>query len=428
MTAEIAVLNRSGVALAADSAVTIGPRGDKIWTSADKLFQLSEADPIGIMVYGNADFVGIPWETVIKTYRREHGHASLETVEDHARRFFSYLSKNEVLFPTARQDRSALGLVRLLWLGIREHTRKVIDKEAEKRNGLNENEIPEVVNTSIATFVRLMRARPAIPGMTTALRERIRGRLRVELKRIRDELFDSLPMSSSAKRALLSIAVLMLTRQWLTMGKAGVVFAGFGSREFLPAVHAYEVESMIENVPRVGDVDSSVIDDDMTATIVPFAQQEMVHAFMNGIDPRLLSFMQKSSRDLFVTTFDSVTSLVKTSAPNVATQIDLLRGRLEHLVTALHSDWKAQCQNYWDPVMSNIGTLPKDELAAMAEAFVNLTKFRRRVTNERETVGGPIDVAVITKGDGFIWVKRKHYFDPQLNPRFFTRYQRRSEQ
>jgi len=67
--------------------------------------------------------------------------------------------------------------------------------------------------------------------------------------------------------------------------------------------------------------------------------------------------------------------------------------------------------------------LLKDELAAMAEALVNLTKFKRRVSTARETVGGPIDVAVITKGDGFVWVKRKHYFSPDLNPRVIARYQ-----
>ncbi len=71
-----------------------------------------------------------------------------------------------------------------------------------------------------------------------------------------------------------------------------------------------------------------------------------------------------------------------------------------------------------------VASLPKDELASMAEAFVNLTSFRRKVTPEMETVGGPIDVAVITKGDGFIWIRRKHYFDPELNPQFFVNYYR----
>lgn len=66
--------------------------------------------------------------------------------------------------------------------------------------------------------------------------------------------------------------------------------------------------------------------------------------------------------------------------------------------------------------------LPKDELAAMAESLVNLTSFRRKLSMGAETVGGPIDVAIISKGDGFIWVKRKHYFSPELNQHFFANY------
>ncbi len=66
--------------------------------------------------------------------------------------------------------------------------------------------------------------------------------------------------------------------------------------------------------------------------------------------------------------------------------------------------------------------LPKDELSAMAEALVSLTSFKRKVTMGSETVGGPIDVAVISKGDGFVWIKRKHYFKAELNPQFFANY------
>jgi hypothetical protein len=46
---------------------------------------------------------------------------------------------------------------------------------------------------------------------------------------------------------------------------------------------------------------------------------------------------------------------------------------------------------------------------------------KEKVTQPTQSVGGPIDVAVISKIDGFIWVKRKHYFRPELNPRFFSR-------
>ncbi len=79
-------------------------------------------------------------------------------------------------------------------------------------------------------------------------------------------------------------------------------------------------------------------------------------------------------------------------------------------------------EEFIDPVINAVAALPKDELAAMAEALVNLTSFKRKVTLETETVGGPIDVAVISKGDGFIWIKRKHYFKPELNPHFVENY------
>ncbi len=68
--------------------------------------------------------------------------------------------------------------------------------------------------------------------------------------------------------------------------------------------------------------------------------------------------------------------------------------------------------------------LPKDELAATAEALVQLASFKRRVVLGAETVKGPIDVAVISKGDGFVWIKRKDYFPPEINQHFFNDFYR----
>ena len=65
--------------------------------------------------------------------------------------------------------------------------------------------------------------------------------------------------------------------------------------------------------------------------------------------------------------------------------------------------------------------MPKEELGGMAEAMVNLTSLKRRVSLDQETVGGPVDIAIISKGDGFIWIKRKHYFDTALNPSYINR-------
>lgn len=77
-------------------------------------------------------------------------------------------------------------------------------------------------------------------------------------------------------------------------------------------------------------------------------------------------------------------------------------------------------KRHLEPILQSIGFLPKDELAHVASSLVNLSSFHKRMSiSEDETVGGPIDVAVISKGDGFVWIERKHYFKPELNRHFF---------
>ena len=74
-------------------------------------------------------------------------------------------------------------------------------------------------------------------------------------------------------------------------------------------------------------------------------------------------------------------------------------------------------EKHISPVLNAVGSLSKEDLAELAESLINLTYLKRRISfqEEEESVGGPIDVAIITKGDGFIWVKRKHYFNLEKN-------------
>src|SRR5437588_9993923 len=103
MTAEIAIMNKSGIALAADSAVSIETAaGMKVYYT-NKLFMLSKYHPVGVMVYGNADLMGVPWESIIKTYREDLRDKSFKLLEDYGTDFLAYLDKNTFLFPTDQQ-------------------------------------------------------------------------------------------------------------------------------------------------------------------------------------------------------------------------------------------------------------------------------------------------------------------------------------
>lgn len=76
------------------------------------------------------------------------------------------------------------------------------------------------------------------------------------------------------------------------------------------------------------------------------------------------------------------------------------------------------------PIHQAVANMSKGELASAAAALVNLNSFQKRMSMGPETVGGPVDVAVITKGDGFIWTDRKHYFNKDQNPHFIANYYR----
>lgn len=92
MTAEIAVLNKSAVALATDSAITIsaGAKEEKIFDSGDKLFELSNHNPIGIMIYNDMQFFEIPLAVIIKDFRDQCPH--VDSVNEAVDSFLAYLN------------------------------------------------------------------------------------------------------------------------------------------------------------------------------------------------------------------------------------------------------------------------------------------------------------------------------------------------
>lgn len=77
---------------------------------------------------------------------------------------------------------------------------------------------------------------------------------------------------------------------------------------------------------------------------------------------------------------------------------------------------------YMKPFVNSVIPLDREDLAEFAESLIKLTSIKRKISLDQSTVGGPIDVMVISKGEGIIWMKRKHYFDPKLNHSFFDNY------
>ena len=239
------------------------------------------------------------------------------------------------------------------------------------------------------------------------------------------ECLDDLPSNRKIKQ--LSKVMIRNSIRVASPFASGVVVAGFGAKQLFPSLSNYVVDGVTGGNVRarlignaqIGEKDQT--GEELSATIIPFAQRDIVETFMDGIHPgyhlALEDFIDKTIERLTEYMLDQVKDIISnTKHSDLLDDMSNKRSSIVHNFQDRLGDYLRV--NYSDPIMTIVELLPKEELAKMAETLVNFTSFMRRVTPEDESVGGPIDVAVISKGDGLVWIKRKHYFLPELNLRY----------
>jgi hypothetical protein len=427
MTAEIAIFNRGAVVLAADSAVTVTSPGggrQKVYRSVTKLFALSAHRPVAIMIYGAASIMGIPWETIIKGYYNHLGERSFERLADYAEDFFvyagGYLAR---LDDDAVEEQVYLQMATLFGVlqGVSE---SLVDQwsedEDEKKRPMEELLEQALCETVRVTEGHLSRSEPYVPLDD----EQVERLTRIRRKAVREALDDSGlgdHCNPALRRRIHRIAQRAMTRHngWLASHTAsGLVIAGFGEQEIFPVLRAWDLSGMLtpQGPLRVltgaNDLDEATGEPERsTAGIHTFAQDDMMKSFMEGMEPVLrqhvLDLAQQALEGLVDVSQEMMAELSHDEELNEAmdevfeTQAPMMHERFERELR------EAQYDEHVSPVIDMLDMLPREELAVAAEALVSLQSLKQRMTMKVESVSGPIDVVMISKGDGLVWVKRK---------------------
>ena len=419
MTAEITVMNKSAVALAADSAVTLGPPGNgKIYDTVNKVFSLSKFHPVGIMIYGNAEFMKIPWETIIKMYREKLGKESFSTIQEYSDDFFKWISEEK--FCSDEQQKENIFLIFLtMFNDIYENYRRELFHTIETDGKISTQKRRAKLNDILEDHLGFLRARKDSGVSSNNIMKKYEEQFRNALS-----VFQELNLTQSLTNKFRSYARLLLTKDYLSHRSSGIVIAGFGEDEIFPSVIEAQVDGVINGKLKseeINNVDMARSKPD--AFLIPSAQRDMVDRFMQGVDEEYSKYILYSIEELLRNYGTEIIRAHEKDPKKVQQKIQGLNATIQKQLEKFHEAAnKYRYERFVDPILSVIVSLPKDELANLAEALVNLTSIKRRFSEEQETVGGPIDVAVITKGDGFVWIKRKHYFSAELNPHFINSY------
>jgi hypothetical protein len=432
MTAEILVMNKEAIALAADSAVTTFGE-QKIFTSANKLFSLSKYHPIGIMIYGNASFMGIPWETLIKMFRKNIGNTEFDTLHEYATYFINFLMSDAILIPEEEQKNYIKFSIYMYFDFINDLIKKQVSKELDQKKNLSEADVKSIISNIIKNQYDVWTAEGNIPSIPPEFNKEIIDQNGEVIRQAIIDIFGVLPLTTRQKTQLKKLCgdiFAKFPKKPHKQSVSGVVVAGFGKDDIFPSFIAYEVDGLIKRNLKYKILDEGKIDFNNGATLRAFAQGEMVFTFIEGINPDYMllqqQYLEHILKDYSEWVFDNMTKDTNVSkrkkVKNILNKIN------SDIITEYDKKLKQFRFDYFSsPILNVITVLPKDELAGMAESLVNITSFKRRVSMDTETVGGPIDVAIISKGDGFIWIKKKHYFKSNLNMKFFQNYYNHGE-
>lgn len=421
MTAVIGLMNKTGIALAADSAVTVtGNNQKKIYNTANKIFTLSKYHPVGIMIFSSASFMSIPWETIIKLYRKNIGENSFDFLVDYKNDFLKFL-KDQNYYTSLESQEFELGKF-IYWnlnLLKNEALKNIPDATpADQQDILFFNYIEETLNTNIQALIDSNIITDDFANYTL---EQFTAFADKELRKLVKMIFEERVVSEQIISLLINQFYLHIKSDTFLFASTGLVFAGFGDKEIYPSVTSIQIAEAFDNHLRYFEIKTRSVSDTNDGQILPFAQTDVIDMFLTGVSPDI-DYAYMNIYQKFIEKYNTIlTDILDKDSPDLAQEIRDIN--IEELVSNFRDEMNdIKREKQINPTIDTISILSKEDLAEMAESLVYLTYLKRRISSDDESVGGPIDVAIISKGDGFIWKKRKHYFQEELNKHFMRNY------
>lgn len=389
MTCEVIVMNRTGAAVAADTAVTMG---NKIFHHSQKLFPLAPEIPVALLNYGCAEFMGVPWSLIFSSYARQHDGRKFERLEDYATDFLKFVESSARLFPERVQTEWFKSTVESYW-----RANFAPGQARQGRNSLSSRLDRPKLAKLLQKDAGIWKHYDPLGAFNPEFVDEILAGHAETLSEISSDLFGPDGLTPSLDQGLRECVRSMYSRDWFAPGdRSWIVICGLGEAEYFPSMLEYQVGSIMGSKLRYAQSDDASVTRKESAVVIPLAQRHTVDMFFRGIDPRLDSKLA-----------DHVATIVE---ERHAFRGKRLSRKTRDLVRSEFRKKLARniVPDYTGPLIAAIDALGPTDLAKTAEVLVNLTALKMRLSvEERETVGGAVDVAFLSKSNGFSWIK--HY-------------------
>ena len=409
-------MNRNAIAMAADSAVTIGDHV-AIHNSANKLFSLSRVAPVGLIVYANATLMTIPIEIIVKQYKKQLGDHVFPQLSDYVDDFLNYLEKKSHYYRFDINEQTyVLQVFSDLMCGLFGDYQRILNsKQLGSKSAMDKNGMRTIAEQAVSSTI----------SFVDGIKKRADYHFSQYIESQYFNLFVDLVKNDQNLQWLTENQIQEVCKKACELydtdfdrgGFVGIAIAGYGENEIYPHLSHLHVGGFIDSKLKYHVIENVEISESKVASIVPLAQTDVMQTFLFGINDQFIGDLAQEIPKQINGCLNSIDDgcFVSNKREEVRKQLSNLTGKIIQHMTETAGN------NYMRPIIQSVASLPIEELALLAESMINITSLRRKVAIDRNigTVGGPIDVSIISKGDGFIWLKRKHYFDRKYNPQYF---------
>lgn len=420
MTAIVGILNKQAIAVAADSAVTVGG-GMKIYNTANKLFTLSKRHPVGVAIYNNASYNGcVPWEVVIKMYRNQLQDKHFPTVREYAANLIAYLDDFRAKFYKQEDLNKVLSSdVFTFWMA--NIVQNLPHNNRQSSSILKEDLV--ALKSNITSLKDSLAKSEKITQIEEVDIESFKASICGIWPEIQKQIEAAGGKYQELENDIKELLFLAFTRKGFEHPfYSGLAVFGYGEDEVYPSLYEFRIHNTFVDKPYVEECGSAIVaEPPSNAFIRPMAQMDVIQTYIEGISPQIEKTFIDSTIQTMRATLDAISKTVETSDRKLANQIRAI-DLTPVIQSYANSIGKFKQDHIVAPLIRTVASMGKEDIAELAENLIYVTSMKRHITPNLESVGGPVDVAVVSKGDGFIWMKRKHYFDPQLNSCFFENY------
>jgi hypothetical protein len=405
MSSGIVLMNKEGIAVASDSAVSLN-NNRIIFHSYNKITQVGYF-PLLVVHYDNFIMSNVPAELIFAQFDESMKNQKLPkpTLKHYMNEFIQFLEEKSDFFDFHSNQNNFLNhyfhsMINLLYANIETSLTQEDRLKKLKENVEKESKKYEQFTVSKNSFY-WAEIKQDFPNFISKAYQAFETRFF-------QRNFKLDPLNNVDEQIINLIEnFCVLTKGDLSFVDSlgtNICFVGYGNQYIYPSLIEIRYYGFFQGKVVYEVLYEATISDDYGRVIYTLGQDDGIVSLISGLDRNI---KQQLKENLVKNSTIFFEKELKTSKKDKQTN-QLISKFTDEVVDKI--DEQDNLTEYTRKITNSISVLPLNDLASFAENLISIQIIRRKYETDKTTngsVGGPIDLAVINKTEGVQWKKRK---------------------